>query len=74
MLVRRWIVFIAIAVSLALAVGGCSGYGYGTTWYSDLDNHHYYDDNPYYDEYLYSDCPRHWIFSPLDCRDCHNFY
>jgi hypothetical protein len=46
-----------IWVLLAVLLVSCSG----QVWYRSVD--------PAFDPY-YSDCPRHWVYSPR-CYDCH---
>ena len=56
----RWMSWVVLAcVIVAMAAGCGSGY-WGATYGYD-----------YYDQYYYSDCPRHWVYGPLDCLRCH---
>lgn len=69
MSMMRWMRWVVLACVIAAIVAGCgSGYwgaSYGNTSYDPYD---YYDYDPYH---YYSDCPRHWVYGPLDCYRCH---
>jgi hypothetical protein len=54
---------------LAALIAGCgSGYWGASYGYNSYDPYDYYDYDPYR---YYSDCPRHWVYGPLDCYRCH---
>lgn len=65
----RWLSWVtAVCILAALIVGCGSGYWGATYGYDSYDPYDYYDYDPYR---YYSDCPRHWVYGPLDCYRCH---